>query len=74
MFLQTPFNHPTSSNIQHTVLILNTVLLIAIFITIEIAYAEQPKEKKRHLYYLYPFMIILVGILGLAVFQQIGNL
>lgn len=70
MFLQTVVS---SANVQRIALIINTVLLIALLITIELAYSDQPKDKRRHLYLFAPLVLILVGLLIFAAYkQQVG--
>jgi hypothetical protein len=71
MFLELPFKfHP---NIQNTVLIINTVLLLAVLIIIEIVYSERPKNKGKDLVYLSPIILVFVGILIFAIVKQIGK-
>lgn len=70
MFLQTVVN---SAQGQRLALILNTVLLISALIAIELIYAEVPREKRRHLYYLLPLVVVLVGLLIFAAYKQQGG-
>ena len=58
--------------VQGLVLALNTVLLISVLIAVELAYAERPPETRRHLRYFYPIIAVLVGLLALAIYRQIG--
>jgi hypothetical protein len=71
MFLQFPFQF--SARLQHTVLILNTVLLVAILIFVELIYSETSKESRKHLRYFYPLIAALIVILIYAAYLQIGN-
>lgn len=67
MFLQTVVS---SANVQRIALIINTVLLIALLITIELAYSDQSKEKRKPLYLFAPLVLILVGLLIFAAYKQ----
>ncbi len=67
MFLQTVVS---SANMQRIALIINTVLLIALLITIELAYSDQSKEKRKPLYLFAPLVLILVGLLIFAAYKQ----
>lgn len=71
MFLRLPFD--VSAHLQQTVLLLNTVLLIAALIVVELVYSETPPAKRRHLKYFYPLFIVLVGLLVYAGYKQIGS-
>ncbi len=67
MFLQTVVS---SAGVQRIALIINTVLLISLLITIELIFADQPKEKRRPLYLLAPLILLLVGLLIFAAYKQ----
>ena len=69
MFVRLPFQFAV--HMQQTILILNTVILIAALIVAEIVYGETPKEKKAHLRYFYPVLAVLIGILVFAVIKQV---
>lgn len=71
MFLRLPFGFDAS--VQHVVLILNTVILVASLIIVELVYSEAPKEKRRHLLYFLPLFLVLGGILVYAAYTQLGN-
>jgi uncharacterized membrane protein len=71
VFLQLPFHFGT--NLQQAVLVINTVLLIAALLVIELVYSETPKEKRQHLKYFLPLLLILVGLLVYAAYKQVGN-
>ena len=68
MFLRLPFNFLT--NLQQTVLVLNTVVLIIALIVVELVYSEMPKSKRTHLKYFYPLFLVLVGLLIYAAYKQ----
>lgn len=61
MFLRLPFGY--TANVQQTVLLVNTIILIAALIVAELEYSETSPEKRRHLKYFYPLFIVLVGLL-----------
>lgn len=69
MFFQLPFH--AAANLQRTVLTLNTVILIIALIVAELAYAEKPKSKKKHLKQFYPLLVVLSGLLVYAIFKQV---
>jgi hypothetical protein len=71
VFLQLPFHFGT--NLQQAVLVINTVLFIAALLVIELVYSETPKEKRQHLKYFLPLLLILVGLLVYAAYKQVGN-
>lgn len=71
MFLKLPFQLVT--NLQETVLVINTVLLIASLIIVELIYSEKPKEQRAHLKLFLPLFLVLVGLLIYAAFKQIGK-
>ncbi len=68
MFLDIPFIFDVK--LQNAILILNTLLLVIALIILELVYIDAPKSKKRHLVLLYPFMVILIGILLFAFIKQ----
>ena len=69
VFLHLPFSF--SSNLQHTVLIINTVILITALIVVELIYSEKPRSKRKELRYFYPLFMVLIGILIFAAYKQI---
>jgi hypothetical protein len=71
MFLQLPFKF--NSQLQHTVLILNTALLVCVLVVVELVYSEAPKEERKHLRNFYPLIVVLVGMLIYAAYLQIGK-
>ena len=71
MFLRLPFRLVV--NLQETVLVINTVLLIASLIIVELIYSEKPKEQRAHLKYFLPLFLVLVGLLIYAAYIQIGK-
>lgn len=71
MFLRLPFQF--SAHLQDTVLVINTVLLLAILIVVELVYSETPRSKREHLKYFYPLVLVLVGLLIYAAYKQVGK-
>lgn len=69
MFLQLPFQGAAA--LQRIVLILNTVILIAALIVVELVYAEAPEQKRAHLKLFIPIFVVLGGLLVFAVFKQV---
>lgn len=69
MFLQLPFH--AAANLQRIVLTLNTVILIAALIVVELAYADKPKNERSHLRHFYPLFIVLGGLLMYAIYKQV---
>jgi hypothetical protein len=61
------------STLQKTVLILNTILLLAALVVLELIYAEKPKEHRKHLRYFLPVMGVLVGLLLYTAYRQMGG-
>jgi hypothetical protein len=53
---------------------LNTVLLIAALVVVELVYSEAPPVKRRELRYFYPLFIVLSGLLIYAVYVQRNGL
>lgn len=70
------FHFPTLTNgsLRQTVLLVNTVLLIAALIVVELVYSEVAPKKRRELRYFYPLFIVLVGLLIYAVYVQRNGL
>jgi formate hydrogenlyase subunit 3/multisubunit Na+/H+ antiporter MnhD subunit len=68
MFFRILFNITT--NLQQTVLIANTILLIVILIAVELIYSERSKEDRRELRYFFPLILVFVVILLFAVYKQ----
>jgi hypothetical protein len=68
MYLRLPFHASTS--VQQTVLVLNTVLLIAILIIVELVYSERGQTERKHLKYFLPIVLVLVGLLVYAATKQ----
>ena len=71
MYLTLPFH--IINNLQQTVLVINTVLLIAALIVVELVYAEKPKKKRAHLKYFSPLIMVMVGLLIYAIIKQVGK-
>ena len=71
MFLQLPFC--ASNALQHTVLVLNTLLLIGALIIAELVYSEVPREKRKHLVYFLPLLLVLISLLIYAAYKQMGS-
>lgn len=71
MFLQLPFQFV--SQLQQTVLVINTVLLLGVLIVIELVYSETPRAQRAHLKYFYPLLLVLIGLLIFAAYKQVGN-
>ena len=71
MFLKFPFEF--SLPVQQAALIVNTVLLICALVVVELVYSETPKEQRTHLRYFLPLFLVLIGLLLLAVYKQIGK-
>lgn len=71
MFLNLPFH--LINNVQQTVLVVNTVILIASLIVVELVYSEQPQKKRAHLKYFLPLFVVLVGLLIYAAYLQAGK-
>jgi len=71
MFLQLPFQFV--SQLQQTVLVINTVLLLGVLIVIELVYSETPRDSRAHLKYFYPLLLVLIGLLIFAAYKQVGN-
>lgn len=71
MFLGIPFE--AQATLQRTVLILNTILLIAALVVLELIYAEKPKEQRKHLRYFFPIVVVLTGLLIYTVATQTGT-
>jgi hypothetical protein len=71
VFLRLPFG--VSPNVQQTILLVNTIILIAALIVAELAYSETTPRKRRHLKYFYPLFIVLVGLLIYAGYKQVGK-
>lgn len=67
MLLQTVVS---SEQVQRVGLILNTLLLIAMLIVIELIYAENTKSKRRQMYYFLPLLFVLSGLLIFAAYKQ----
>jgi hypothetical protein len=66
------FNFPVivTSNIRQLALILNTIVLIAALIVVELVYSEQPPEKRQHLRLFYPLFVVLGALLIYAAYVQ----
>jgi hypothetical protein len=71
MFLQLPFQF--LSQLQQTVLVINTVLLLGALIVVELIYSETPRKEREHLKYFAPLLIVLIGLLVYAAYKQVGN-
>ena len=71
MFLRIPFSF--APNLQENVLVINTVLLISALIVVELVYAETPRAKREHLKYFFPLLLVLIGLLVVAAYKQVGK-
>jgi hypothetical protein len=71
MFLSLPFQF--QSNLQSTVLVINTVLLLGVLIVIELAYSETTRNKRQHLKFFFPLLLVFIGILIFAAYKQAGS-
>lgn len=71
MFLKFPYQF--ALNLQQTVLVINTVLLIVALIIMELVYSEAPLEKRKHLKQFFPLFLILIGLLIYAAYKQAGK-
>jgi hypothetical protein len=71
MFLQIPFKF--IANLQNTVLIINTVLLLAALIVIELVYSEKSKDERKNLKFLFPMILVFIGLLIYAAVKQVGQ-
>ncbi|MDB5184227.1 MAG: hypothetical protein JWN38_35 [Candidatus Saccharibacteria bacterium] len=60
-------------DIRQLSLLLNTVVLIAALVTVELVYAERPKEQRAQLRLFYPLVLVLVGLLIYAAYLQGGS-
>jgi hypothetical protein len=58
------------TNLRQTVLLINTVLLIAALIVVELVYSEASVPKRRELRYFYPLFIVLAGLLVYGIYIQ----
>jgi hypothetical protein len=70
VFLKLPFL--LANNVQQTTLVVNTVLLIASLIVVELVYSERAKAQRAHLKYFLPLFLVLVGLLIYAAYKQAG--
>ncbi len=59
-----------TDTVRELALLLNTGILIAALIVIELVYAERPRSQRRHLRYFYPLVLVLVGLLVYAAYLQ----
>jgi hypothetical protein len=66
------FNFPVvvTPGIRQLALILNTVVLIAALIIVELVYSEEPRDKRQHLRLYYPLFIVLGALLIYAAYVQ----
>jgi hypothetical protein len=62
------------NNLRQIVLLLNTVLLIAALIVVELVYSEATLPKRRELRYFYPLFITLTGLLVYGIYVQRSGL
>lgn len=72
MFFHFPL--PTIISLRQTVLLLNTVLLIAALIVVELVYSETEPKKRKELRYFYPFFFVLTSLLVYAIYIQRSGL
>jgi hypothetical protein len=61
------------SQLQRTVLVINTVLLIVSLIVIELVYSERPKKDRQQLKLFFPLLLVFIALLIYAGFKQVGN-
>jgi uncharacterized membrane protein SirB2 len=71
VFLRLPFHFVT--NLQQTVLLINTVILIAALVVVELVYSETTREKRQQLKFFYPLFLVLLGLLVYAAYKQVGK-
>jgi hypothetical protein len=71
MFLQIPFKF--IADLQNTVLVINTVLLLGALIVIELIYAEKSKDEGKNLKFLFPMILVFIGLLIYAAIKQVGQ-
>jgi uncharacterized membrane protein len=71
MFFQVPFHFFT--RVQNAVLVVNTVLLVVVLVIIELVYSETPKDKRQHLKYFWPIILVFIGMLIYAAYKQVGK-
>jgi hypothetical protein len=71
MFFTFPIH--VTAHLRDLALLLNTVVLIAALIVIELVYSERPKEDRRHLRLFFPLVIVLIGLLVYAAYLQGGK-
>lgn len=64
---------PFDPNLQSLVLLINTMLLIGALITLELVYTDAPKTQKANRRLYYPFIVVMVGLLFVAGYQQLGG-
>ncbi|HUA13303.1 MAG TPA: hypothetical protein VL989_02275 [Candidatus Sulfotelmatobacter sp.] len=57
-------------DLRQTVLLLNTVLLIAALIVVELVYSEAKPKKRKELKYFFPLFLVLTGLLIYAFYVQ----
>jgi hypothetical protein len=62
-----------TDNLRQTVLLINTVLLIAALVVVELVYSEAGPKKRRELRYFFPLFLVLVGLLIYAAYKQAGS-
>lgn len=68
MLLGHVFDNPAT--LQKTVLILNTLLVIAALLVLEFINNGRSKKKKQQFRKLYPIFVVLLSLLGYAVYLQ----
>ena len=62
-----------TNNLQQLALTLNTVLIIAALVAMELTYAESDPNIRQRPTYLYPIFAVLGALLIGAVYLQIGK-
>jgi uncharacterized membrane protein YhhN len=55
------------------VLLINTVILIAALVVVELVYSETTREKRQQLKFFYPLFLVLLGLLVYAAYKQVGK-
>lgn len=69
------FNFPVhvTENTRELALLLNTIVLIAALVIVELVYSERPKEDRRHLRLFFPLLVVLTTLLAYATYLQGGK-
>lgn len=70
MFVQFPVLFSTV--LQQLILVLNTTLLIILLAVMELSDSSWLPGLKKYLRDFYPLLAVLIGLLAIAVFKQLG--